>query len=53
MRALTAAKPASGNMVLVTHESTIHALTAVSLATGEIVLISHGKVAGRISFLEV
>ena len=49
MRALTAAKPASGNLVMVTHGSTIHALTGVSPATGEIVLISHGKVAGRIS----
>lgn len=49
MRALTAAKPAKGNLVLVTHGSTIHALTGISPAMGEIVLVSQGQVAGRLS----
>ena len=39
-----------GNLVLVTHGSTILALTGVSPATGEMVLVSpEGKVAGRLS----
>jgi len=52
MRALTTAKAAKGNLVLVTHGSTIHALAGVSPATGEIMLISQGKVAGQLSLPE-
>lgn len=52
MRALTIAKPQRGNLVLVTHGSTIHALTGISPGTGEMVLLSHGEVAGRMSLPE-
>ena len=49
MRALTITKEYSGNMVLVTHGSTIHALTGVSPDTGEMVILSQGEVAGRLT----
>jgi broad specificity phosphatase PhoE len=52
MRALIAARQGLGNLVLVTHGSTIQALTGVSPGTGEIVLFSHGTVAGRLSIPE-
>ena len=39
-----------GNLVLVTHGSTIFALTGVSPGTGEMVIVSRdGKVAGRLA----
>jgi phosphohistidine phosphatase SixA len=37
-----------GNLVLVTHGSTIYALTGISPGTGEMVVMSGGKVAGRL-----
>jgi broad specificity phosphatase PhoE len=49
MRALTLAKTSAGNMVLVTHGSTIYALTGISAGTGEMVLLSRGEVVGRLS----
>jgi broad specificity phosphatase PhoE len=52
IQALVATKPAKGNLVLVTHGSTIQALTGVSPGTGEMVLFSGGQVAGRISVPE-
>jgi broad specificity phosphatase PhoE len=52
IQALVATKPAKGNLVLVTHGSTIQALTGVSPATGEMVLFSGGQVLGRISVPE-
>lgn len=48
MRVLTTAKTSAGNMILVTHGSTIHALTGVSPGTGEMVVLSRGEVAGRL-----
>ena len=48
MRALTTVKASAGNMILVTHGSTIHALTGVSPGTGEMVVFSRGEVAGRL-----
>lgn len=53
MRDLVSRKPASGNLVLVTHGSTILALTGVSPATAEMVVLTpqaDGKftVAGRL-----
>jgi broad specificity phosphatase PhoE len=52
IQALVATKPAKGNLVLVTHGSTIQALTGVSPGTGEMVLFSGGQVLGRISVPE-
>jgi broad specificity phosphatase PhoE len=52
IQALVATKPAKGNLVLVTHGSTIQALTGVSPATGEMVLFSGGQVLGKISVPE-
>ena len=49
MRALIAARQGQGNLVLVTHGSTIVALTGVSPDTGEMVLFSQGAAAGRLS----
>lgn len=49
MRALVAAHAGKGNLVLVTHGSTISALTGVSPGTGEMVILSRGKVAGRLA----
>jgi broad specificity phosphatase PhoE len=40
MRLLVSRKPAGGNLVLVSHGSTILALTGVSLATGEMVVVT-------------
>jgi broad specificity phosphatase PhoE len=40
MRALVSRKPAGGNLVLVSHGSTILALTGVSPATGEMVVVT-------------
>ena len=53
MKALASAKPKSGNLVLVSHGSTIVALTGVSPGTGEMVIVTpqgNGKfaVAGRL-----
>lgn len=53
MRALVSRKPSGGNLVLVSHGSTILALTGVSPATGEMVVVTpqgDGKfvVAGRL-----
>lgn len=52
MRALVGAKPARGNLVLVSHGSTISALTGVSPGTGEMVILSQGAVAGRLALEE-
>ena len=54
MRKLVGAKPAKGNLVLVSHGSTISALTGVALAQGEFAVVTpagSGKftVAGRLS----
>ena len=49
---LISSKPTRGNLVLVTHGSTIHALTGVSPGTGEMVLFSGREVAGRLSVPE-
>jgi broad specificity phosphatase PhoE len=49
MRALVAKHAGKGNLVLVTHGSTISALTDVNPATGEMVILSKGKLAGRLS----
>jgi len=40
MKALAAARPKSGNLVLVSHGSTISALTGVSPDTGEMVIVT-------------
>lgn len=53
MRALVSRKPPGGNLVLVSHGSTIYALTGVSPSTGELVVVTpqgDGKfaVAGRL-----
>jgi broad specificity phosphatase PhoE len=40
LRALASRKPASGNVVMVTHGSTILALTGISPGTGEMVLLT-------------
>jgi broad specificity phosphatase PhoE len=40
LRALASRKPASGNVVMVTHGSTVLALTGVSPATGEMVVLT-------------
>jgi broad specificity phosphatase PhoE len=52
IQALIAAKPTRGNLVLVTHGSTIQALTGVSPGTGEMVLFSGKEVLGRMSVPE-
>lgn len=50
MRDMLKRKPKDGNLVLVTHGSTIVALTGVSPATGEMVLVSQqGKAIGRLA----
>ena len=49
MRTLVAAKRGRGNLVLVTHGSTVAALTGISPGTGEMVVLSRGAVAGRLS----
>jgi broad specificity phosphatase PhoE len=49
IQALTASRAAKGNLVLVTHGSTIQALTGVSPGTGEMVILAAGKVSGRLS----
>jgi broad specificity phosphatase PhoE len=51
LRKLAAAQP-RGNLVLVTHGSTIAALTGVSPGTGEMVILRHGELAGRLSVPE-
>ena len=43
MRAMVATKPSGGNLVLVTHGSTIAALTGISPDTGEMVVLSQGR----------
>jgi broad specificity phosphatase PhoE len=50
LKAILAGKTKGGNLILVTHGSTILALTGVSPATGEMVIVSPGgKLAGRLS----
>ena len=49
MRAMVAAKPGRGNLVLVTHGSTIAALTGINPDTGEMVILTQGALAGRLS----
>jgi broad specificity phosphatase PhoE len=50
MRKLIKTVPQNGNLVLVTHGSTILALTGVSPATGEMVIVApDAKVLGRLS----
>ena len=48
LRALVDKHAGKGNLVLVTHGSTIAALTGVNPATGEMVILSRGKLAGRL-----
>jgi broad specificity phosphatase PhoE len=48
LRALVAGHSGKGNLVLVTHGSTISALTGVSPATGEMVILTKGAVSGRL-----
>ncbi len=48
LRALVGKHTGKGNLVLVTHGSTIAALTGVSPATGEMVILAKGAVAGRL-----
>lgn len=45
-------KTGKGNLVLVTHGSTISALTGISPDTGEMVILSQGRVAGRLAVRE-
>lgn len=52
LRAMVAAQPTGGNLVLVTHGSTIAALTGISPDTGEMVVLSQGAVAGRLAVRE-
>ena len=49
LRAMVA-KPAKGNLILVTHGSTVQALTGISPGTGEMVILSQGKVIGRLLY---
>jgi broad specificity phosphatase PhoE len=54
MALLVGERPATGNLVLVSHGSTISALTGVSLAPGELVVVtpqgaSRFAVAGRLA----
>jgi broad specificity phosphatase PhoE len=49
MRALVSRHAGKGNLVLVSHGSTISALTGISPGTGEMVVLSKGKPAGRLS----
>ena len=50
LKALIAQRPGKGNLVLVSHGSTILALTGVAPGTGEMVIVSRdGKVAGRLA----
>jgi broad specificity phosphatase PhoE len=51
LRELVAAK-AKGNVVMVTHGSTIAALTDINPATGEMVILREGTLAGRLSVPE-
>lgn len=48
LRALAATHSGKGNLVLVTHGSTIAALTGVNPATGEMVIVSRGELGGRL-----
>jgi broad specificity phosphatase PhoE len=52
MRAMVAKHPGKGNLVLVTHGSTISALTGVAPGTGEMVVLSKGRLAGTLSVPE-
>lgn len=49
MRALVYSHAGKGNLVLVSHGSTISALTGISPGTGEMVVLSKGKPAARLS----
>lgn len=48
LRSLVEGHAGKGNLVLVTHGSTIGALTGVNPGTGEMVVLSRGKVLGRL-----
>ena len=48
LRSIVASHVGKGNLVLVTHGSTIGALTGVSPGTGEMVVLSRGEVVGRL-----
>ena len=48
LRALVDKHAGKGNLVLVTHGSTIAALTGVNPATGEMVILTRGELAGRL-----
>jgi broad specificity phosphatase PhoE len=48
LQSLISSPSGKGNLVLVTHGSTIAALTGISPGTGEMVVISRGKVAGQL-----
>lgn len=50
LRALVDKHAGKGNLVLVTHGSTIAALTGINPATGEMVILAKGAVAGRLLF---
>lgn len=52
LRALVAKHAGKGNLVLVTHGSTIAALTGINPGTGGMVVLSKGAVAGRLSVPE-
>jgi broad specificity phosphatase PhoE len=52
LRNLISSQSGRGNLVLVTHGSTIAALTRISPGTGEMVIMSQGQVAGRLSVPE-
>ena len=52
MRALVSKHAGKGNLVLVTHGSTIAALTGINPGTGEMVVLSKGAVAGRLGVPE-
>ena len=49
LRALVEKHVGKGNLVLVTHGSTIAALTGVNPATGEMVILRDGALAGRLT----
>jgi broad specificity phosphatase PhoE len=49
LRSLVGKHAGKGNLVLVTHGSTIAALTGVNPATGEMVILAKGAVSGRLA----
>ena len=52
LRALVGKHTGKGNLVLVTHGSTVSALTGISPDTGEMVVLSKGALAGRLNVAE-